>query len=282
MEDCFFFKNSTYNLFGCLHKPGQSEKQKEIGLVICSPFAEEKLRTHRVIVNFARYLADNGFTVLRFDYMGHGDSEGSFEDSDIETRLSDIKCAVEIIKEKSKIQKVGLLGLRLGATLAALCAEDKACPNFMVLWEPVFEAGKYFNQCLRSNLTTQMSTYKKIIYTREQMLQDMKSGKAVNIDGYLISSIFYQQALSVNLNKMLPKYSSPVLITHISKNSGGKAPNNLTNLYQKYFQTNPASSLAIVKEMPFWSNVNNYYQKTEKLYASTFSWLSLINNKLID
>jgi len=273
MEDCFFFKNSTYNLFGCLHKPNKSDGQNGIGIVICSPFAEEKLRSHRIIVNFARYLADNGFTVLRFDYMGHGDSDGDFEDGNIETRMSDIKCAMNTIKEKSTIQKVGLFGLRLGATLAVLCEEDRVSSNFMVLWEPIVQVGNYLKQCLRSNLTTQMATYKAINYTREQMINDLLSGHSVNVDGYLISSKFYQQGSSVDLGKMSFTYSNPVSIVHISKSDTGKAPKSIAEIYQKYSLLNSNAELKIVKERPFWNDVKAYYQTAESLFPSTLAFL---------
>ena len=124
IETPFFFPNADYQLFGVLHEP--ENQTQRTGFVFCSPFAEEKLWTHRVFVSFAREMAHRGYFVLRFDYMGHGDSEGDFEDSTIESRLSDIKCAVRTLKEKTKNgATVGLLGLRLGATLAALVAENE-------------------------------------------------------------------------------------------------------------------------------------------------------------
>ena len=276
MEDCFFFKNSTYNLFGCLHKPDKPERRNGIGLVICSPFAEEKLWSHRVIVNFARCLANNGFSVLRFDYMGHGDSEGSFEDSDIETRLSDIKCAVDIIKEQFEIHKIGLLGLRLGAALAAVYAERDLTLAFLVLWEPIIHVETYLKQCLRANLATQMSTYKKIKYTRKQMIEDFKAGKNINIDGYLMSADLFQQASSIDLVKRTLEYSGPVNIMHISKIDNVKAPIGITELHQKYKQKNSSAELNIITEEPFWQSVKAYYQKSDNLFNATLDFFNKI------
>ena len=50
------------------------------------------------MVNMGRRLASNGYPVLRFDFMGEGDSEGDFEDGTITTRLDDINCAVRTMK----------------------------------------------------------------------------------------------------------------------------------------------------------------------------------------
>jgi exosortase A-associated hydrolase 2 len=273
MEECFFFKNSTYNLFGCLHKPDQSERQNGIGLVICSPFAEEKLWSHRVIVNCARYLCDNGFSVLRFDFMGHGDSEGNFVDCNIQTCLSDIECAMDIIKDRAQIKQLGLLGLRLGATLAALFAEKKLSPDFIILWEPIVQVETYLKQYLRSNLTTQMANYKEIKYTREQMISDLLSGLPVNIDGYLMSAEYYQQASSVDLGKLSLNYFKPTCLVHISKSGSEKIPKSITELYQNYYQLNSKTELKMVKEKPFWSDVKAYYQKAESLSSSTLRFL---------
>ena len=122
----FFFANGTYRLFGILHVP--EKRSRGTGYVLCYPFAEERLWAQRVYVDFARELARRGDPVLRFDFMGNGDSEGTFEEADVETWLSDIACAVRTLKAKAPgLDDVGLIGLRFGATLAALAAERMRC-----------------------------------------------------------------------------------------------------------------------------------------------------------
>jgi uncharacterized protein len=266
MDEFFFFKNNTHSLFGCLHQPDHPEGSNKIGLIFCAPFAEEKLWSQRVFVNMARFLSKKGFTVLRFDYMGHGDSDGNFEDSDIESRLKDINAAVEGIMERTDLDKIGLLGLRFGATLAALYAEQNNRIDFLVLLEPVVEVGKYFRMCLRSNLSTQMATYKKIKFTREQMIYDLTSGKNVNIDGYLMSSNFFLQGEKIDLAGMELRFSRPVNIVHISKNTGSKPKKDMAALFHKYNKLNSRSSLVLIKEKPFWNDVKIYYQNVENLF----------------
>jgi len=120
-ETPFFFLNGAYQLFGILHEPVRPDHSRD-GVVLCAPFGEEKLIAHRVLVNMARSLAAVGHAVLRFDFMGEGDSGGGFEDSTIASRLSDISAALSMLKEKTGSKKVGLLGARFGATLALLAA----------------------------------------------------------------------------------------------------------------------------------------------------------------
>src|SRR5262245_18163177 len=78
-ETPFYFGRESSPLFGVFHAPARTTCLP--AFVFCHPFAEEKLWTHRVFVSFARRLAAEGYPVLRFDYMGNGDSAGDFRDS---------------------------------------------------------------------------------------------------------------------------------------------------------------------------------------------------------
>src|SRR5210317_2099212 len=91
MEEPFFFKNRANRLFGVKHIPDCSPA--DTGIVLIHAFGEEKLWSHRVLVNFARAAARRGYSVLRFDLSGHGDSDGQTEDCTVETFLADIETA---------------------------------------------------------------------------------------------------------------------------------------------------------------------------------------------
>ena len=283
-EEPFFFDNSGGRLFGILHHPNNNTTasiqenggvNNSQGLVLCSPFAEEKLWSHRIFVSFARKLARKGYYAFRFDYMGHGDSEGDFEDSSIETRLSDIGKAVEILKDKANVTQVGLLGLRLGATLTSIFAERDNNIEFLILWEPIIKVETYLQHCLRSNLATQMAAYKKIIKNRKEITEDLLSGNPANIDGYLVSSEFYKQASKINLLDNDINFSNPVLIVHISNKENAPVKKDIQLLHeQKYKNINKANKLSTVIEEPFWTEIKEYYQNAHNLFSGTISWLS--------
>ena len=205
--------------------------------------------------------------------MGHGDSEGDFQENDIQTQVSDIQCAVSVIKEKCGIDTVGILGLRLGATLAALSEEDKAHSSFMILWEPIINIHNYLKRSLRSNLATQMASYKEIKYTREDMINKFMNGHNVNIDGYEVSASFYKQAMTVDLGKKSIRYSKPVYVAHISNTYSQAASNKINELYQKYYHLNSKTKFEIINERPFWTDLKLYYQISEALYKSTLYWM---------
>ncbi|MCU1491272.1 MAG: exosortase system-associated hydrolase 2, partial [Acidimicrobiaceae bacterium] len=72
----------------------------------------------------------------RFDYCGTGDSSGRSEDVEsVDDWVEDITCAVREVRRLGATQ-VGLVGLRLGATLAALAAQRDGDIEALALWDP--------------------------------------------------------------------------------------------------------------------------------------------------
>jgi uncharacterized protein len=276
MTECFFFKNYDYKLFGALHAPNDMHSEKSIGIVFCSPFAEEKFWSQRIYTNLANHLSQQGLSVLRFDYFGHGDSEGNFEDADIQRRLQDIRCAVNLLQDRTGVQTVGLFGLRFGATLAALYAEKEPGVDFLILWEPILQGEKYIKQCLRSNITYQTTTYKKIVYTRDKMIEDLTADKPVNIDGYLLTGKFFKQIIKVDLSEININFANPVQIAHLTKNSKKDNAPDFIKLYEAYNQNNSLTDFQIVESELFWGNTKNYYQKNDELFILSSIWLENI------
>ena len=106
-----FFEHEGRHLYGRLYLPPTS-RTGPVGLVLCPPFADEAIHAHRVLVEFAERLADQGIPALLFDYAGTGDSEGQFEDASLDSYLRDIGGAVEYLRRRAAIPRCGLLGLR--------------------------------------------------------------------------------------------------------------------------------------------------------------------------
>lgn len=268
VETPMFFENGAYRLFGIVHQP--VGPPSGAAWVFCHPFAEEKLWAQRVYVSFARMLAARGAWVLRFDAMGNGDSEGQFSTASVDTMLSDIDCAIRQMEQSSGIsQGIGLLGLRFGATLAALAAERFPKIGKLVLWEPVVDGGKYMQEMLRINLTTQSAVYKEIRHNREALVRMMREGATVNIDGYELAYPCYEQAAAINLKEGSKRFAGPSLIVQVGKD-GQPLHSDLKALQETY----PVADLQGVVEEPFWKEIKRWYRAAPNLFEITLAWMA--------
>jgi pimeloyl-ACP methyl ester carboxylesterase len=100
-------------------------------------------------------LSNAGAHVMRFDYFGTGDSSGDMVDADFEGWVDDIEAAVQEIQDTCGAARVRLIGLRLGATLAAMAAaRQPADVEGLVLWDPVISGSSYVAELLATEAWT--------------------------------------------------------------------------------------------------------------------------------
>jgi len=132
----FFFGSSRKQLFG-VHHPPKSDSVRDTAILLCYPFGDEYMRTHKAVRQLTLHLAKVGFHLLRFDYFGTGDSAGEGEEGTIEQWIEDIAVAADELKETSGLQSISVVGLRLGATLATEAVATRTDVADLLLWDPV-------------------------------------------------------------------------------------------------------------------------------------------------
>lgn len=139
----------THRIFS-LHHPALKDRETREGVVICPPAPFELRRSHRALRNLAQNLAKAGFHCLRFDYRGTSDSSGNQRDWTLDGWRSDIQAAVAHCREAHDIQRVSVVGLRLGASLAWQALHEQSIKRF-VLWDPIFDGQGYLAQLHESH-----------------------------------------------------------------------------------------------------------------------------------
>lgn len=277
VEIPFFFTREEVSLFGMRHEPhGQA---RQVGFVMSHPFAEEKLWSHRVYVSCARALAQLGYPVLRFDYMGAGDSDGTTPETSLETHLADLEAAANTLLASHAVERVGLIGLRLGATMAALLAERAAADGRLerlrsgplILWDPVLDGESYFQEILRSNLGTQLAIYGKVQENREALQDKLRAGGTVNVDGYEIGKPLFESCAIKDLLSatQVKRHHGQALVIQIAANDQIKDRDELRALAQSYRN----GTFARAVEQPFWREIKAFYARAENLQAATLAWL---------
>ena len=150
MKPIFFNQNNERQLYGVHHPPRRSKGSTAQAVVICPPLGQEYIRSHWACKLVAKQLARGGAHVLRFDWSGHGNSSGYVgEVASLQNWIDDLAAAIDWVREESKADSVMLLGLRFGATLAALAAEQRQDVYSLVGWEPVVDGAEHL-QSLRT------------------------------------------------------------------------------------------------------------------------------------
>jgi len=125
------------SLYGCYLLAAELEQAPAV--VICQPTGHEYERCHRAMRQLAIQLSRKGFSSLRFDYYATGDSAGASEALSLSRMRSDIEQALEACRQKTNAHGMTLIGLRLGATLAAQLATTSDQIESLVLYAPVFD-----------------------------------------------------------------------------------------------------------------------------------------------
>lgn len=107
----------------------------DVGVVVVVGGPQYRVGSHRQFVLLARYLAEQGWPCMRFDYRGMGDSTGvqrGFEQID-----ADIKAAIDTFMLQSpSVKRVVLWGLCDGASAACFYAPRDSRVAGLILLNP--------------------------------------------------------------------------------------------------------------------------------------------------
>jgi alpha-beta hydrolase superfamily lysophospholipase len=152
MGNAIYFDSGGHRLFGWFHAPA-AQATTDIGLVICKPFGYEALCSHRGLRAFAEAAAAIGVPTLRLDYLGTGDSAEIDSQADqLEVWTRDVRAAVEELRSRTGVRQVCLLGVRLGALLAALAAGECTGAISLILIAPIVSGRRYLRELRTTRL----------------------------------------------------------------------------------------------------------------------------------
>lgn len=138
-------------LFGWFHAPA-GDRPTPLAVLLCAPLGHEDLATHRSLRQLAMRLAAAGLPVLRYDHPGTGDSgEVDGEENDGDTWLPAAQAAVHVaadeLRRRSGAPRLVLVGLRMGALLAAHAAAGRSDVDALVGLLPVASGRAWLREC---------------------------------------------------------------------------------------------------------------------------------------
>ena len=116
----FEFKNENgETLAGTLEEPTHGPQQGTALFAHCFSCGKNVLAASRV----SRGLRERGFTVLRFDFTGLGESEGEFGNTNFSTNVDDLRSAISAMRLKNLAPQI-LIGHSLGGAAALFLADE--------------------------------------------------------------------------------------------------------------------------------------------------------------
>lgn len=136
MEEKIYFTNTDgLKLCGILTRP-QRETQKCI--ILCHGITVTK-EEDGIFTKLAKKLADNGFAVFRFDFRGHGESEGNSVELTVTGEKRDLKAAIKFL-ENLGYKDFGITVASFGGGAVSLfVAENENLIKALVFWNALID-----------------------------------------------------------------------------------------------------------------------------------------------
>lgn len=142
MEEKVYFKNSDgLKLCGVFTFP---TIQTKTCIVLCHGLTVDK-DEDGIFTNLANKLASEGFAVFRFDFRGHGESEGNSINMTIAGEEKDIEAAFNYLKGK-EFTKFGMVSASFaGGATCYFLDKNKSITSALVLWNALIDYGSKIN-----------------------------------------------------------------------------------------------------------------------------------------
>ncbi|MEA1912147.1 MAG: alpha/beta fold hydrolase [Spirochaetota bacterium] len=205
-------------LRGMLHLPDEAHGKKYPGVILFHGFSGNRMEPGFMFVRFGRLLADNGIASIRFDFLGSGESDGSFTDMTFSSEAEQASAIMDYFKSIDEIDEnnIIILGLSMGGAIAGYIAGSRPSDiEGLVLWAPAGEMRLFIEQ-------------------REKQIESGEiTENLMDIGGLLLGEGFVDDVRSINILEKTAGYRGKVLIVHGTGDT--VVPVAVSEGYQKLF-----------------------------------------------
>lgn len=193
MEKAFVFKNTKGDNLSGILTTSQDDTSQPI-IILVHGFSSHKNK--KALVALSAVLNKNNIATFRFDFYGHGESEGDFENITITEAVDDILQAIHFVKSLG-YTKIGLVGSSFGGIASIMAASQS--PELFVL-----------------GLKSPVSDYWEVIkgqYSEEELQQWEKIGHR-NHHNKKLNYTFIEDFNNNDAYKKAPKITMPTILVH--------------------------------------------------------------------
>lgn len=228
MERQIVIQHQNEEITASVHYPAATAKKSgrckdRVPLVIiCHGFVGSRIGVDRLFVKTARDLAEEGYLVIRFDYIGCGESTGSYGKEGLDSMVAQTRTVLDYGETIGDVDptRITLIGHSLGGAVALLTAvRDRRVKN-LVMWSSV---GYPFSDIVK--------------ITERKVYDDaMKYGHSDYL-GYEFTPIFFDSLGTSQPFQEATKFTGNVLVIHGT--SDDEIPVDYAFLFQKVFWMRP-------------------------------------------
>jgi pimeloyl-ACP methyl ester carboxylesterase len=161
----------------------------------------EAIRNQRRELVLGWELSASGSAVMRFHYVGSGNSDGEPEDMTFSGLVADARAVAIELQERTGISAIGFVGTRLGALVAAAAAADFPGGS-LVLWEPPIDLGRYYNEVFRARMIGLLKRGERSLGGKELMEVFARDG-VLDVIGNPLPHSLYESTIALDLADLL-------------------------------------------------------------------------------
>ena len=213
-------------LQGVILKPELKDGERCPMVLLCHGFMGNK--EGALEKQIAELLRQQGIASIRFDFNGHGQSEGRFQDMTVPNEIVDAKKVIEYVSNLPYVESVAITGHSQGGVVAAMTAGDLGAEKIkaVVLLAP---AAVLRDDAIRGS--TMGATY-----------DPFNPGEYVELfRGMRLGAEYIRTAFSLPIYETAAKYQGPALIIH------GTGDRVVPYTYgERFHQIWPGSELVII------------------------------------
>lgn len=123
-------------LSAVVYRPALQNGEKSTLVILMHGFMADK--QDPIVTAIASGLQEKGMAYIRFDFNGHGDSEGDFENMTVANEIEDAKKIYEYARSLDFVGDIALLGHSQGGVVASMVAGELGAENIsgLVLMAP--------------------------------------------------------------------------------------------------------------------------------------------------
>ncbi len=195
-------KSGKYIIRGTIHIPEGASAAAPVPMtVICHGFTADRNENLFIHKRLAKRLCAEGIAALCFDFMGSGESDGTFVEMSVLTEAADALAVLDYVRTLDFVDQacVAFHGMSQGGLVSCLTAAARPDQiRALSLWAPAL--------CIPD-----------MCYGKELLgipLDGIKEKGYIDFRGEKLGSIYVEDGRKVNIWDDIQKYKGPVQIVH--------------------------------------------------------------------